>query len=62
MLSKLYFSESFNLSGPQPIAEYIDFDLPNGDKRKIKVAANQSYLMLTKDAILVKTALNFTQE
>ena len=56
-----YFSKPFNLNGPQPMAEHIEFDLPNGDVREIKVGKDQSYMMLEKDAILVKTSLNFSQ-
>jgi len=56
-----YFSKPFNLNGPQPMSEHIEFDLPNGDIREIKVGKNQSYMLLEKDAILVKTSLNFTQ-
>ena len=56
-----YFSKPFNLNGPQPMAEHIEFDLPNGEVREIKVGKDQSYMMLEKDAILVKTSLNFSQ-
>ena len=56
-----YFSKPFKLNGPQPMAEHIEFDLPNGDVREIKVGKDQSYMMLEKDAILVKTSLNFSQ-
>ena len=56
-----YFSKPFNLNGPQPMAEHIEFDLPNGEVREIKVGKDQSYMILEKDAILVKTSLNFSQ-
>ena len=56
-----YFSKSFNLDGPQPMSEHIEFDLPNGDVRQIKVKKNQSYMVLENDAILVKTSLSFSQ-
>ena len=56
-----YFSKPFNLNGPQPMSEHIEFDLPNGDVRQIKVGKNQSYMLLEEDAILVKTSLNFSQ-
>ena len=56
-----YFSKPFNLNGPQPMSEHIEFDLPNGEVREIKVGKEQSYMMLKKDAILVKTSLNFSQ-
>ena len=56
-----YFSKPFNLNGPQPMSEHIEFDLPNGDVRQIKVGKNQSYMVLEKDAILVKTSLSFSQ-
>ena len=56
-----YFSKAFNLNGPNPMSEYIDFNLPNGEVRQIKVATKQSYMLLEKDAILVKTALDFRQ-
>ena len=51
-----YFSKPFNLNGPQPMAEHIEFDLPNGEVREIKVGKDQSYMILEKDAILVKTS------
>ena len=56
-----YFSKPFNLDGPQPMSEHIEFNLPNGDVRQIKVGKNQSYMTLEKDMILVKTSLNFSQ-
>ena len=56
-----YFSKPFNLNGPQPMSEHIEFNLPNGDVREIKVGKDQSYMLLEKDAILVKTSLNFSQ-
>tara|TARA_B100000809_G_scaffold244953_1_gene271407 strand:+ start:309 stop:887 length:579 start_codon:yes stop_codon:yes gene_type:complete len=56
-----YFSKAFNLNGPQPMSEYIEFDLPSGEKRQIKVKTNQSFMEIKKDKILVKTALDFSQ-
>ena len=56
-----YFKKPFNLNGPQPMSDHLEFDLPNGDIRKIKVATNQSYMILEKDAIVVKTSLHFSQ-
>ena len=56
-----YFSKAFNLNGPNPMSEHIEFNLPNGEIRQIKVATNQSYMLLEKDAIVVKTALDFKQ-
>ena len=57
-----YFDKPFKLDGPQPMSDYIEFSLPNGTKREIKVGTNHSYMVLTKDAILVKTLLNFSHE
>ena len=56
-----YFSKAFNLNGPNPMSEHIEFNLPNGEIRQIKVATTQSYMLLEKDAIVVKTALDFKQ-
>ena len=56
-----YFSKAFNLNGPQPMSEHIEFDLPSGEKRQIKVKTNQSFMEIKKDKILVKTALDFSQ-
>jgi len=56
-----YFTKPFNLNGPQPMSEHVEFDLPNGDVREIKVGTTQSYMVLEKDAILVKTSLNFSR-
>ena len=33
-----YFSKPFYLNGPQPMTEHIEFNLPNGDLREIKVS------------------------
>ena len=57
-----YFDKPFKLSGPQPMSDNIEFNLPNGSIREISVGTNQSYMTLTKDAILVKTSLTFDQE
>ena len=54
-----YFSKPFNLNGPQPMTEHIEFNLPNGDIRKINVSTKQSHMSIEKDAILVKTKLDF---
>jgi hypothetical protein len=43
------------------MSEYIEFDLPSGEKRQIKVKTNQSFMEIKKDKILVKTALDFSQ-
>ena len=56
-----YFSKPFNLNGPQPMTEHIEFNLPNGDIRKINVSTKQSHMFIVKDAILVKTKLDFLQ-
>ena len=56
-----YFSKAFNLNGPQPMSEHIEFNLPSGEKRQIKVKTNQSYMEIKKDKIIVKTALDFSQ-
>ena len=57
-----YFDKPFKLDGPQPMSDHIEFSLPNGSKRVIEIGTNQSYMILTKDAILVKTSLNFRQQ
>ncbi len=56
-----YFDKPFKLSGPQPMSDNIEFNLPDGSKREIFIGTNQSYMVLTKDAILVKTSLVFNQ-
>ena len=57
-----YFDKPFKLDGPQPMSDHIEFSLPNGSKREIKIATNQSYMVLIKDAILIKTSLDFTPQ
>ena len=57
-----YFDKPFKLDGPQPMSEHIEFTLPDGSKREIKIGVNQSYMVLQKDEILVKTALDFSAE
>ena len=56
-----YFSKPFNLNGPQPMTEHIEFNLPNGDIREINVKTKESHMVIVKDAILVKTILDFSQ-
>lgn len=56
-----YFDKPFKLDGPQPMSDRIEFNLPNGSKREIVVGTGQSYMVLTKDAILVRTLLQFSQ-
>ena len=56
-----YFSKPFNLDGPKPISEFVEFDLPNGEKRQVTVNINQSYITIIEDAIVVKTLLDFQQ-
>ena len=56
-----YFSEPFKLNGPAPISNNINYTLPNGDIRKIKVKTKKSKLILVKDAIQVITSLDFTK-
>jgi len=57
-----YFDKPFRLDGPQPMSDHIEFSLPNGSKREIKIGTNQSYMVLIKDAILIKTSLDFTPQ
>ena len=54
-----YFKTPFKLDGPQPMADHIKFTAPGGEERKVQVSTKQSYMILTKDAILVKTSLDF---
>tara|TARA_B110000116_G_C16798531_1_gene568529 strand:+ start:2942 stop:3520 length:579 start_codon:yes stop_codon:yes gene_type:complete len=56
-----YFSKPFNLNGPQAMNEHVEFNLPNGDIRQIKVSNRESYMYLKKDAIIVKTLLDFSE-
>ena len=56
-----YFSEPFKLNGPSPISNNINYKLPNGDIRKIKVKTHKSELKLVKDAIQVVTSLHFSK-
>ena len=57
-----YFDKPFKLDGPQPISENIEFSLPDGSRRQIKIGVRQSYMELVKDEILVKTSLDFSDE
>lgn len=57
-----YFDKPFKLDGPQPISENIEFSLPDGSRRQIKIGVRQSYMELVKDKILVKTSLDFSDE
>ena len=57
-----YFDKPFKLDGPQPISENIEFSLPDGSRRQIKIGVRQSYMELVKDKILVKTSLDFSGE
>ena len=57
-----YFDKPFRLDGPQPMSDHIEFSLPNGSKREIKIGTNQSYMVLIKDIILIKTSLDFTPQ
>ena len=43
------------------ISNNINYTLPNGDIRKIKVKTKKSKLILVKDAIQVITSLDFTK-
>ncbi len=56
-----YFSKPFNLNGPQPMAEHIEFNLPNGDIREIKVTTKKSSMFIKKDVIIVETLLDFSE-
>ena len=56
-----YFSKPFNLNGPQAMKEHIEFNLPNGDIRKIKVSKKESHMYLKKDVIIVRTLLGFSE-
>ena len=56
-----YFDTPFKLDGPQPMSDHIEFTVPGGGRRKIEVGTKQSYMTLTKDAILVKSALEFKE-
>ena len=56
-----YFSKPFNLNGPQAMKEHIEFNLPNGDIRKIKVSKKESRMYLKKDVIIVRTLLDFSE-
>ena len=57
-----YFDKPFKLDGPQPMSDIIEFNLPNGSKREIAIGTKQSYMVLIKDAILVKTSLDFSKQ
>ena len=56
-----YFKKPFNLDGPKPMSDFVEFDLPNGDKRQIDVKTDSSIMTVINDAIIVKTLLNFQQ-
>ena len=57
-----YFSKPFNLDGPKPMSDFVEFDLPNGEKRQISVKADSSTMEIIDDAIIVKTLLNFQKK
>ena len=57
-----YFSKPFNLDGPKPMSDFVEFDLPNGEKRQISVKADLSTMEIIDDAIIVKTLLNFQKK
>ena len=43
------------------MSDFVEFDLPNGDKRQIDVKTDSSIMTVINDAIIVKTLLNFQQ-
>ena len=43
------------------MSEFVEFNLPNGEKRQINVSTNNSNLVIVKDAIQVHTSLEFNQ-
>ena len=56
-----YFSKPFNLDGPKPMSDFVEFDLPNGKKRQIDVKTDSSIMTVINDAIMVRTLLDFQQ-
>ena len=56
-----YFSKPFKLNGPQAMKEHIEFNLPNGNVRKIKVSKKESRMYLKKNVIIVRTLLDFSE-
>ena len=56
-----YFKKPFNLDGPKPMSDFVEFDLPNGKKRQIDVKTDSSIMTVINDAIMVRTLLDFQQ-
>ena len=56
-----YFTKSLKLDGPQGIADKIEFTLPSGQLKKMKVEVASYDLKLQKDEIKVSTSLEFKE-
>ena len=56
-----YFTKSLKLDGPQGIADEIEFTLPSGQLKKMKVEVASYDLKLQKDEIKVSTSLEFLE-
>ena len=58
-----YFSKPFNLNGPQPMSEHVEFDLPNGDTRQpsnwtTSDAINSNIVNYTTNVPITRTESN----
>ncbi len=56
-----YFTKSLKLDGPQGIANEVEFTLPSGQMKKMKVQVASYDLKLQKDEVKVSTSLEFKE-
>ena len=56
-----YFVKSLKLDGPQGIADEVEFTLPSGQLKKMKVEVSSYDLKLQKDEVKVSTSLEFKE-
>ena len=54
-----HFKKSLRLNGPQAVSDFVEFELPSGDKRRIDVKVVSYTLNLIDGAIKVSTSLGF---
>ena len=54
-----YFSKPLRLDGPKSLNSEIDYKLPTGEMKKMKVTTESYQLKLIEDAIQLITTLNF---
>ena len=54
-----YFSKALKINGPDTINNEIDYKLPTGESKKMKISTKSYDLILKQDAILLTTSLEF---